>query len=566
MAVVAREVSPAHTLPVVHEQGWWRRHVFSTDHKVIGINYMLTGFFFFLVSGLVALLMRVDLAQPGSKFVSPDVYDQLYTLHGTSMIFLAIIPMMVGGFGNYLMPLMIGADDVAFPRLNLASYLLLPPGGVLLFSGLLLQAQGGASQAGWTSYPPVALQGGIGQELWCVSIFLLGVSSTLTAINFITTLLNMRTRGMSMHRLPLFCWALLATSAMILIATPSLAGDTALQFLELVTGAPFFNPAKGGSVILWQHLFWFYSHPAVYIMILPGFGIMSEIIPVFARKPIFGYRAIAYSSVMIAALGFLVWAHHMFPDGISPWLQVYFSVATMVIAVPTGIKLFSWVATLFEGNIRLTSPMLFALGMIANFLVGGITGIWLSVVPVDYQVHDSYFLVAHIHYVLYAGAAMAIWAGLYMWWPKVTGRLLNERLGKIHFWLTFVSFNMTFFPMHIVGFQGMARRVATYDTQLTNWNLFISISSFLLGLSTLIFVVNAADSLMRGKKAPANPWGARTLEWATDSPPPHGNFARKPVVTSGPYDFAKPAMYFGFEHPVTVVDQAAAVVANDHAH
>jgi len=550
MATAAVGASDIHHDPHAHgtSQSWVKRYILSTDHKVIGLNYMYTSIFFFIIAGLLAELMRVNLAQPGSKFVTPDVFNQLSTIHGSAMIFLFTIPMLVGGFGNYLMPLMIGAGDVAFPRLNLASYLLFPPAGLILFAGFLF---GGAAQAGWTSYAPISTQTppgmthDYGQICWLLGVITAGTSSTITALNFLVTIVNMRTKGMSFHRLPLFIWALLVTVILTLVVTPALAGALTVQLLAITFGIPYYNWTKGGNVLLWQHMFWFYSHPAVYIMILPGMGIVSEIIPVFSRKPIFGYKAIAYSSAAIGLLAFIVWAHHMFTSGVQPWLEVYFMIATMIIAVPTGIKVFSWVATLFEGKLRLDSPLLFALGFVSTFTLGGITGIFLASVPVDLHEHGSYFLVAHLHYVLFGGSVFAIFAGLYMWWPKMTGRMLNEKLSKLHFWLMYVSFNATFFPMHIIGLLGMPRRVATYEDQFAGWNLFISIAAFILGASFLVFFYNATWSFVKGEKAPANPWGGRTLEWAAPSPPGHGNFAVEPVVTHGPYDFTQPAPWFG---------------------
>ncbi|HWE63376.1 MAG TPA: cytochrome c oxidase subunit I [Chloroflexota bacterium] len=531
-----------------HSQSWVRAHILSTDHKVIGINYMITSFIFFLIAGLVAMVMRANLAQPHSTVVSPDLFNQLVTMHGSAMIFAFTIPMLMSGFGNYLMPLMIGAGDVAFPRLNLFSYLIFPPGALLMFCGFLT---GGAAQAGWTSYVPLSTQTPIGQThplgqiFWLLSVMTLGVSSTATAINFLVTIFNMRAPGLGLMRLPLFIWALLVTVVLTLIATPALAGGLGVQLLQIVFGAPFFNPQEGGNALLWQHMFWFYSHPAVYIMILPAFGIISEVIPVFSRKPIFGYKAIAYSSMAIGLLAFLVWAHHMFTSGVQAWLEVYFMISTMVIAIPTGIKVFSWVATLFEGKVQLTAPLLFALGFVSTFTLGGITGIMLASVPVDLHEHGTYFLVAHLHYVLFGGSVFGVFTGLYMWWPKITGRMLDDRLGKLHFWFMYIFFNLTFFPMHIIGLLGMPRRVADYDPQFAGWNMFISICSFILGASFLIFIYNAAVSLARGERAPSNPWGARTLEWATNSPPGHGNFVRTPVVTWAPYDYTKPLPYFG---------------------
>jgi cytochrome c oxidase subunit 1 len=529
-------------------QAWVRTYIFSTDHKIIGMNYIYTSLFFFIIAGLFAEVIRLNLAQPGSKVVSPEFFNQMTTMHGSAMIFLFTIPILVGGFGNFLMPLMLGAGDVAFPRLNLISYLLFPPAGIAMFSGFLF---GSAAQAGWTSYPPLSLQTptglahDYGQICWLIGTILIGISSTIAAINFLVTIVNMRTRGMTLHRMPLFVWALLVTVVLTLIVTPALAGALTVQLLSILFGIPYFNVVKGGNVLLWQHMFWFYSHPAVYIMILPGMGIISEVIPVFSRKPIFGYKAIAYSSASIGLLAFLVWAHHMFTSGIQPWLETYFMIATMIIAVPTGIKVFSWVATLFEGKLRLESPLLFALGFISTFTLGGITGIFLASVPVDLHEHGTYFLVAHLHYVLFGGSVFAIFSGLYMWWPKMTGRMMDERLAKLHFWFMYVSFNATFFPMHIIGLLGMPRRVADYDPQFGPWNLFISISAMVLGASFLLFFYNAVNSLVRGERAPANPWGARTLEWTVPSPPGHGNFAVEPVVDGSPYDFTRPAAWFG---------------------
>ncbi len=550
----------------VHEEdprevSWFRRQILSTDHKVIGINYMVTAFIFFIIAGILAELMRVDLAQPGSTFVSQDTYNELYTLHGTAMVFLFAVPMGIGGFGNYLMPLMIGAGDVAFPRLNLASYLLFPPAGVILMLSMLY----GGPKAGWTSYPPISLQGGFGQSLWCLAVGVAGISSTLTAINFMVTLINMRAPGMTFSRMPLFVWAILTTTLLVLLATPALAGAVGVLFMQRTFGDVFFDPTKGGSVILWQHMFWFYSHPAVYIMILPTFGIISEVIPMFSRKPIFGYSAIAFSSLAIGLLAFLVWAHHMFTSGIEPWLQMYFMLSTMVIAVPTGIKIFSWLATLYGAKLRLETPMLYALGFISTFTIGGITGIMLAAVPADLQEHGTYFLVAHLHYVLFGGTVMGIFAGLHCWWPKMTGRMLNETLGKWTFWTMYIGFNCTFMPMHFVGLMGMPRRVATYAPEYAGINLFISISAFVLGISALLFIINAVNSLWRGKPAPANPWDGRTLEWATVSPPGHGNFARQPVITSRPYDFSKPAPWFGPES-ARPAESMASATATQSAH
>jgi len=524
------------------KQSLFGKYILSTDHKQVGKNYMVTALIFFFVGGLFAELMRVNLAQPGSAFLSADAYNSLFTMHGTTMIFLFTIPMLIGGFTNFFMPLMIGAGDVAFPKLNMLSYLLYPPGGIILMASFLY----GAPQAGWTSYPPISLQGPVGQSMWCVALIFLGFSSTLGALNFLVTIINMRCRGMRLTRMPLFVWATMSVSGLVLVATPALAGGLGSMFMARTFGVPFFDPNRGGNVILWQHMFWFYSHPAVYIMILPGFGIISEIIPVFSRKPIFGYKAIAFSSAAIALVGFLVWAHHMFTSGIQPWLQVYFMLATLVIAVPTGIKIFSWIATLYQGKVRLATPLLFALGFISTFVVGGVTGIMLGIVPVDLHEHATYFLVAHLHYVLFGGSVFTIFAGIYYWWPKVTGRMLNETLGKWHFWLMYIGFNATFMPMHVIGLLGMPRRVNTYAPEFAGTNLFISIASFVLTGSFVIFAYNAWWSLRHGEKAGVNPWGGRTLEWSVESPPTrHGNFYTQPYVSAGPYDYTQPAPYFG---------------------
>ncbi len=547
MAAVAAPITTRRKAPTAaHRRSLLQTYIFSTDHKQIGINYLVTTLIMFLIAGVMALLMRVNLAQPGSKLLSSDAYSALYSLHGSIMIWLFTIPVFVGGFGNYVMPLMIGARDVAFPRLNMLSYVLQLMGSIVMLLSLVY----GPPQAGWTSYPPISLQGPAGQDFWYIALIIVGAASTLSAINFLTTIMNMRCPGMTLLRMPLFVWSMLATSCLVLVATPALAAALGVQFLTKVFHVPFFLPNKGGNVLLWQHMFWFYSHPAVYIMILPGFGMVSEIIPVFSRKPIFGYKAIAFSSMAIAVLAFGVWAHHMFTAGIAFWEQVYFMIATMVIAVPTGIKIFSWIATLYQGRVRLQTPLLFALGFISTFVVGGVTGIMLAAVPADLEEHNNYFLVAHLHYVLFGGSVFTTFAGLYYWWPKITGRLLDETLGKWHFWLMYIGFNATFMPMHVIGLLGMSRRVATYQPEFAGTNLFISLSSFVLAGSFLIFIYNGWQSLRNGAKAPANPWGARTLDWSTQSPPaPHGNFYTPPYVAAGPYDFTQPAPYFGIPQP-----------------
>ncbi len=548
MAVATpRTTAPHAVLDHIHPEpeSFVRKYVFSIDHKVIGVQYMVVGLIFFVISGLLAEVIRVQLLHPDGRFLGGEQYNQVYTMHGSAMVWLVIIPLVTGGFGNFVMPLMIGARDVAFPWLNMASFWMFPPAGLLLFGSFLI----GAPDAGWTEYPPISLLGPPGTSMWCAAIFLIGISSTLTGINFLVTILKMRAPGMTLTRMPLFVWAQIATAGLSMVATTALAGALAALFIERQFGVPFYDPAKGGSPLLWQHMFWFYSHPAVYIMILPAFGIISEVLPTFARKPIFGYKMIAFSSVAIALLGFMVWAHHMFTSGMVPWLQLPFMILTMIVAIPTGVKIFGWVATLWGGSIQFSSAMLFAVGFIITFSLGGITGVYLAAVPVDLHAHGTYFIVAHFHYVLFGGSVFGIFAGLYYWWPKITGRMMNDTLGKWHFWLAFVSFNATFLPMHWLGLLGMPRRVAVYDPQFTFWNQFASYSSFVLAASTLLLFYNMANSLVRGKKAGPNPWGARTLEWMISSPPPYYNFKKVPAVLGLPYDFGNPLPYLGLDNP-----------------
>ncbi len=452
---------------------------FSTDHKVIGIQYLVTSFIFYLIGGFMAGIVRTELATPDPDLVDPEMYNSLFTVHGTIMIFLWIVP-AGAGFANYLIPLMIGARDMAFPKLNAVAFWLIPPGGLLLLASFLIEAP----QAGWTSYPPLSLvTGKVGEEIWILSILLLGTSSILGAVNFSVTIFKMRIPTMGLNDMPLMCWAMIAASALILLSTPVLAAALILLSFDLLAGTNFFNPTGGGDPVVYQHLFWFYSHPAVYIMILPFFGLISDILPVHARKPIFGYQAIAYSSLAISFLGLIVWAHHMFTSGTPGWLRMFFMITTMIIAVPTGIKVFGWLATIWGGKLRLNSAMLFAMGFIATFVIGGVTGIMVASVPFDIHVHDTYFIVAHFHYVLFGGAVFGIFAGIYHWFPKMTGRMMNENWGIVHFVLTLIGANMTFMPMHILGLQGMPRRVAMYDPRFTELNVVCTIGTYILAVS-----------------------------------------------------------------------------------
>jgi cytochrome c oxidase subunit 1 len=506
----------------------------TVDHKKIGIMYLYTTFFFFVIGGVLALLMRTQLAVGNNHFLAAQTYNEIMTLHGTTMIFLWIIPVF-SGFGNYFVPLMIGARDMAFPRINAFSFWLIPLGGLTMYSGLLTKY--GAAAAGWTGYVPLTEKAyalGIGQDLWILGLHILGISSIMGGINFLVTIQNMRAPGMSWFRLPLFVWSVEITAALTVLASPFLAGVLAMVLMDRQLGTHFFT--HGADPLLYQFIFWFYSHPAVYIMILPAFGIVSEIIPVFSRKPIFGYRAMAFSMAAIGVLGFMVFAHHMFTTGLPLALQEFFMGTTALIAVPSGVKVLNWLATLWGGSIKYTAAMLFAVAFVLMFLMGGVDGVFMASLAVDYQIHATYWVVSHIHYVLFGGSVFGVFAAFFYWFPKMTGRYLNERLGKIQFWIQLLGFNITFMPMHFLGLEGMPRRIAIWSANRTDWapwNLMATIGAFMIATAILLFLINFAISVRGGRRAPADPWEGNTLEWATTSPPPAYNFDSVPPVRSG---------------------------------
>jgi cytochrome c oxidase subunit 1 len=520
---------PAHPEPAPRPSGIWS-WVTTVDHKRIGILYLFTTFFFFAAGGLMALVIRLQLEHANNQVVSPQAYDQLFTMHGTTMIFLFVVPVMAG-FGNYLVPLQIGARDMAFPKLNAASYWLLLAGGIVMYSSFVWG--GGPADTGWTGYPPLSvLSPGHGLDLWIVGLHILGISSLLGAVNFICTIHNMRAPGMRLTRMPLFTWTIDVYSVMIVVAGPVLAGALTMLLMDRNYGTSFYQAATHGP-ILYQHLFWFYSHPVVYVMALPGFGMISEIIPVFSRKPLFGYKALVYSVVAIAFLGFLVWGHHMFAVGFSTPLQIWFMLASFAIGVPTGVKIFNWIGTMWMGRIRFEPPMLYAVAFIGLFMIGGLSGIFLAAFPIDLYATDSYFVVAHFHYVLGTVPVFAVLGGVHFWFPKMTGRMLDRALAIRAFWIIFVGFNLTFFPMHDLGLSGMPRRVATYTNH--SWdtpNLVATIGAFILATGILMVLWNCIHSLRVGRLAPADPWGANSLEWYTSSPPPPHNFDDLPPIRS----------------------------------
>ena len=504
----------------------------TVDHKKIGILYGASAFIFFLIGGLEAEIIRLQLMKPDSKLVSPEFYNQLFTMHGTTMIFLAVMPISAMFF-NFFVPLLIGARDVAFPRLNAMSLWVFILGGLFINFSLLLNA---APNGGWFGYAPLSSRGfspGINMDFWALGLQILGVASLAAGVNFFTTILNMRAPGMTLMRMPMFVWAVLVTQVLVLLSFPVITVALIMLTADRNFHSSFFSyNVAGGDPMLWQHLFWVFGHPEVYILILPAFGIVSEILPVFSRKPLFGYSAMVFSMAFIAFLGFGVWSHHMFATGMGPLADSFFSLATMLIAIPTGVKIFNWIGTLWGGSLQFKTPMYFALGFIAMFIMGGLSGVMHAVAPADLQQTDSYFVVAHFHYVLFGGSIFSLTAGAYYWWPKMFGRLLDEGLGKLHFWLMMIGFNLTFFPMHFAGLLGMPRRIYTYPKGLgfDGYNMASTVGALILGVGFLVFIVNVIKTWRAGVQAPADPWNGATLEWAIPSPPQEWNFAVEPIV------------------------------------
>ncbi len=557
-----------------HRERFLRHYIFSTDHKMIGRQFLFAGLAMLVIGGLLAMMVRWQLGYPeqplpmtsmfsedfwegGSWFaetvpygvITSEFYNSLFTMHATIMIFFVVMPIMIGAFGNFLIPISIGARDMAFPILNMLSFWTAVPAFILIVLSFFVP--GGAAGGGWTSYAPLAavpeysgVEGPWGVNLWLISLFILSFSSLMGSINYITTLINMRAPGMTWFRLPLFIWSLFIVAILLLLALPVLTSGLAMMFFDRMFGTYFFLPEGGGEPLLWQHIFWFFGHPEVYVLVLPAMGVTSEILPVFARKPIFGYRAMAYAMISLAFLSWVVWGHHMFQSGMNPALGTAFTLTTMFIAVPSAIKTFNWLGTLWGGSIRFTSPMLFALGFVFLFSIGGLSGLLMASTPVDIFIHDTYYIVAHIHYVV-AGIIFGIFAGIYFWFPKMFGRMMKEGLGKVHFFLTFVFFNLTFFPMHFLGVGGHMRRIYNplqyeFLEPFQGMNTFITVMALCLGASQIFFVINFVWSLFWGRRAPENPWQANTLEWDAPSPPPHGNFITTPTVYRGPYEYSSP--------------------------
>ena len=527
--------------------------IFSTDHKTIAKQYLSLGLFWAIVGGLLTHLMRWQLAYPDTEvpgwgFIAPDFYNMLVTMHGTIMVFFVAMPVLLASFGNFLIPLMIGARDMAFPRLNMLSFWVFASASLVLFSSFFVP--GGAASAGWTGYPPLSAKAAYtgvnwGLNLWLLALALEFVSFLMGGINFLTTTINLRAPGMTFIRLPLIVWMQITAAVLFMLSVGPLIAGAVMLLMDRVVGTTFYLPEGGGQPLLWQHLFWFFGHPEVYVILLPGLGIVLEIMPVFSRKPIFGYRPIIYSTIAAGMLSFIVWAHHQFLSGMDPRLAMPFSITTIIISVPFALIVFAMIATLWRASISFSTPMLFAIGTLSIFIIGGLTGIFNGSAPVDIYIHDTYFVVAHFHFTLFSATFFAGFAGLYFWFPKMFGRMMNEILGKIHFWLTFVFFNAVFIPMHLVGLGGMMRRIANpmqyeFLQPLQPTNVFITVAAVLLIVGQIPFVVNFFWSLFRGRVAERNPWQANTLEWSTSSPPPHGNFETVPVVYRSPYEYSSP--------------------------
>ena len=574
-----------------HEESFVRKYIFSLDHKMIGKQFLIFGLIMFMVGGGLALLFRWQLAWPDrplpiigvskayqeegevttaadrkweerfdddketwlevnmpSGVIDPNFYNSLFTMHATIMVFFVVVPLLVGAFGNFLIPLMIGTRDMAFPVLNMLSFWSNMLGAILMMAGFFVP--GGHAAAGWTGYAPLSsvpeLSGvDWGQNLWCISLIVMGISSLMGSINYITTIINMRAPGMTWFRLPLAIWSLFIVAILLLLAFPVVASALALILFDRMAGTSFFLAEGGGDALLWQHLFWFFAHPEVYILILPGMGMASEMLPVFARKPIFGYKSMVFAMISIAFLSWIVWGHHMFQSGMNPALGASFMTTTMLIAVPSAIKTFNWLGTLHRASIRFTVPMLNTLAFVSMFVIGGLSGIYMANSPVDIYIHDTYYIVAHIHYVVFGGSVFAIFGGIFYWFPKMFGRHMNATLGKIHFWLSFIAFNGVFFPMHIIGVGGHMRRIANpmqyeFLQPLQPINVFITVFAFILGAAQILLLINVFWSIFRGKVAEQNPWAATTLEWYAPTPVPHGNFGAIPQVHHGPYEYSVP--------------------------
>ncbi len=528
-------VANAMVRPYYEGKGIWS-WLLTLDHKKIGILYLITILTFFLVGGVAALLVRLELFTPGKTIMGPQLYNQLFTLHGVVMIFIVIVPGIPATFGNFLIPLMIGARDVIFPKLNLLSYWIYVAGALIA----LLAVVTNTMDTGWTFYTPYSIQTATSVIPVTFGAFVMGFSSILTGINFLVTIHKLRAPGMTWHRLPLMIWALYATAIIQVIATPVIGITLLLLIAERVFGIGFFDPAKGGDPILFQHFFWFYSHPVVYIMILPAFGVVSEIIPVFSRKPIFGYKAIAYSSLAIAFISFLVWGHHLFVSGQAEWVSVVFSFLTFFVAVPTAIKVFNWLATMYRGSISLKTPMLYILAFLFLFTIAGLTGVFLATLGLDVQLHDTYFVVAHFHYTIMGGTMFALFAAMHYWYPKIVGKLYDETLAKVAFWLTFIGFNITFLNQFVLGYLGMPRRYYDYLPRFHSWHEFSTIGSWILALGILVMLYNLVKGIFSGERSPQNPWGSLSLEWQTATPPPTENFDEIPVVEEWTYSYGKP--------------------------